>query len=41
MKKHDDNDEKTGSMFLMFGITFIIATIYLLIKTYVEPLLFK
>ena len=41
MKNYDDNDEKTVSMFLIYGSTFIIATIYLLIKTYVEPLLFK
>lgn len=41
MKKHDDNDEKLIAMFYMYGCTFIISTIYLLIKTYVLPWLFR
>lgn len=41
MKKHDDDDEPMATILLIWGSGFIISFIYLLIKIYVEPLLFK
>lgn len=41
MKKHDDNDDPLVAILFMWGSTFIISAIYLLIKIYVLPWLFR